>query len=93
MTDVMQKAPADELDYDIDFSRWLKGSDRIIDAETTIAGETSVSVVRTDFADRSVRVWLSGGMAGENGLISVLATTVEDRKKEFCFVIKVRDCC
>jgi hypothetical protein len=92
MSDVMQKAPADVLDFDVDFSRWLKGADRLVEAVATISGDTDVEVQRTDFADRSARVWLAGGAVGQTGTVSLVVVTVEDRTKEFCFVIKVREC-
>ncbi len=91
MSDVMQKAPADVLDYDIDFALWLKDADRIVSATSTITGSTA-TVVRTDFTDSTTRVWLSGGGDGEIGLVSTVVTTVEGRTKEFCFNIKIREC-
>ncbi|WP_331373769.1 phage fiber-tail adaptor protein [Sinorhizobium chiapasense] len=91
MTDVMQKAPADVLDFDIDFTRWLKDSDRIINATSTIEGGTAV-VDRTDFGDSLARVWLSGGADGETSLVTTIATTEQGRTKEFCFNLKIREC-
>ncbi|MBD9539924.1 hypothetical protein IB276_10705 [Ensifer sp. ENS04] len=87
----MQKAPADVLDFDIDFSRWLKSADRITSASSTIAGGTA-SVDRTDFGDSLARVWLSGGADGETSLVTTIVTTEQGRTKEFCFNLKIREC-
>lgn len=91
MTDIMTKAPADVLDYDIDFARWLTADDRIVGAVSTIA-DSEATILRTDFSDTVVKVWVSGGAAGETARITTIVTTLEERTKEFCFSMKIREC-
>lgn len=94
MTDVMQKAPADVLDYDIDFARWLPSADRIIAASSTISAVTTTmtaTVTATEFTDTTATVWLSGGADGETGLVSTVVTTNLGRTKKFAFLIKIRE--
>ncbi|AAL49644.1 unknown [Sinorhizobium phage PBC5] len=87
----MKKAPADTLDYDIDFARWLTAEDRVTGAVSTITGSTAV-IDRTDFSDTAAKIWISGGADTENGHVSTIVTTLEGRTKEFCFQLKIREC-
>jgi hypothetical protein len=87
----MTKSPADVLDFDIDFARWLTTDDRIVGAVATISG-SNATVDRTDHSDTAAKVWVSGGVDGETGHISVVVTTLEERIKEFCFHLKIREC-
>lgn len=91
MTEVMMKQPADVLDYDIDFIRWMPPLDRITGAVTTIEGGTAV-VDSTDFSDTTAKVWLSGGALGDICTVKVTITTQEGRSKQFCFNLKIREC-
>ncbi|MCA1490089.1 hypothetical protein I6F11_04045 [Ensifer sp. NBAIM29] len=95
MTDLMQKAPADVLDFDIDFARWLPSGDRIVSATSTIEEVTATmtaTVDQTEFTDTIATVWLSGGADGEAGLVKTTITTDLGRTKVFCFNIKIREC-
>lgn len=87
----MTKQPADVLDYDVDFVRWLPPGDRIISALSTIDDATAV-IDRTDFSDTAAKVWISGGLDGENGKVSLTIVTLEGRTKQFCFNLKIREC-
>jgi hypothetical protein len=91
VTDQMTKSPADVLDYDIDFGRWLKDGDTITAAASTIA-DTTAAVDRTDFSETMATVWLSGGADGETGTVTTLVSTNEGRTKEFCFKIRIKEC-
>ncbi|ASV44785.1 hypothetical protein PP899_gp29 [Agrobacterium phage Atu_ph08] len=91
MTDVMVKKPADVLDYDIDFARWLPSPDRLSGAATTIAN-SSAAVDRTEYTDTNAKVWISGGTLGETANVTVTVTTQEGRTKQFVFNLKIKEC-
>ncbi len=91
MTDVMVKKPADVLDYDVDFARWLPAPDRLSGATSMIAKSTA-AVDRTEFTDTNAKVWISGGALGETADVTVTVTTLEGRTKQFCFNLKIKEC-
>ncbi len=91
MTDVMVKKPADVLDYDVDFARWLPSPDRLSGASSTIANSTAV-VDRTEYTDTNAKVWISGGELGETANVTVTVTTQEGRTKQFVFNLKIKEC-
>ena len=90
MTDVMVKKPADVLDYDVDFARWLPSPDRLSGAASTIANSTAV-VDRTEYTDTNAKVWISGGAPGETAAVTVTVTTQEGRTKQFAFNLKIKE--
>lgn len=92
---LMTKTPDDVLDYDIDFSRWLAPEDRLTGIDAALAEATDGSTIvidASDYADTSVKVWLSGGQTGDAAVVSIVATTNMGRTKEACFRIRVREC-
>ncbi|MDR6189247.1 hypothetical protein QE372_001515 [Agrobacterium pusense] len=91
MTDVMVKKPADVLDYDVDFARWLPSPDRLSGASSTIANSTAV-VDRTEYTDTNAKIWISGGELGETANVTVTVTTQEGRTKQFVFNLKIKEC-
>ena len=85
------KQPAEVLDYAIDLTQWLASGDYAISYTTTgDAGITIDSTLITD-AGKGIRVWLSGGTSGVKYKIQVLFTTDAGRKKEFEFVVSVKE--
>jgi hypothetical protein len=89
----MEKAPVDRLDYDVDYGRWLTDSDTIGSASATVVDATVGFVVdQVEWTDQVVRVWVSGGVDGEESEIRVYATTLSGRTKEARFEMRVRDC-
>ncbi len=92
MSTVMEKKPGELLDYEIDFARWLSESDIIVDASATIDDGTA-TLDRVVFSESQVQVWIHGGEDGESASVRVSATTEQGRVKEFCFRLRVRDCC
>lgn len=88
---LLTKATDDVLDYDVLFDRWLPEGDRIQSMQATITESTAI-VDSTEFSDTSTKVWISGGIAGENGVVAVEITTLQGRTKETCFRLRIRDC-
>lgn len=91
MTDMMVKKPADVLDFDVDFARWLPSPDRLSSASSTIENSTAV-VDRTEYTDTNAKVWISGGALGETANVTVTVTTQDGRTKQFCFNLKIKEC-
>lgn len=87
----LSKAAADVLDYDVDFSRWLPGDDRIVAAIVTVSADT-VTIDSHQVSDTQVKVWISGGAEGDDATVTVVAETEDGRFKEACFRLRVRGC-
>lgn len=87
--------PADEWDYDIDYSRWLTASDGLSETVAPVvtvepAGLEVESVTR-DYDNRRVKVWLSGGVDGQRYKVEVTTRTREGRVRQDEFFVIVRD--
>lgn len=91
MLATITKQPADQLDYDLDYSRWLPDGDAVTMAEAVVepAGELVVDSVQ--ITDQTVKAWVSGGMDGGTYKITVTASTSGGRIKQSEFRIRVRD--
>lgn len=91
MLGTVRKRPDDQLDYDVEFERWLSDGDTIQDA-TALANPEGVSVDRVEVFGTVVKVWLSGGEAGASYEITVTASTAQGRVKEVEFHLRVAEC-
>lgn len=84
------KHPDDQLDYDIDFSRWMPDGDNISSAEAVTQSGT-VEVLSVQVIDSLiVKVWLAGGKEGEASVISVKAGSTGGRVKDVNFSLRIR---
>jgi len=92
MLGTVPKKPADQLDYDIDFGRWLPVDDVILSGVGVVSpdGELVVDSVRIDGI--MVKVWLSGGVDGSTYTVTVTVSTEGGRIKEVDFKVRMRDC-
>lgn len=92
----LRKKPADQLDYDVEFERWLSDDDSVQSADavaSTVDDDAAPLVVESvQLFGTVVKVWISGGSAGESYEINVTATTADGRVKEVCFIIRVTEC-
>lgn len=94
----IQKQPADFLDYDIDFSKWLVGTDFI--------NEINVQITRDDGADLGeddleakyvinnnpvVKLWLAKGVDRESYKIEITVATNGARVKQVELRVRMRD--
>lgn len=91
MLGTVRKRPDDQLDYDVEFERWLSDGDSIQDATAT-AEPTGASADRVEVFGTVVKVWLSGGEAGMSYKINVTVSTAEGRVKEVAFNLRVAEC-
>lgn len=89
---IIEKTPDERLDYDTDVSRWISSGDTIDTVETSIEDTATVTVDDTSITDTRVKVWLTGGVAGESGMLTLLVTTAQGRTKELCYRLRVKDC-
>lgn len=92
MLGVFFKRSVDQLDFDIDFSRWLPDGDTIITATAAVQpGESMVSVPQVLVDGDTVKVWVVDGVSGKTADILVTATTDQNRVKQVVFQIRVKD--
>lgn len=97
--EIKEKAPDDRLDYDFDFKRlgWLEPTDSIVSATvsiSTISGSASPALIDgQDLTATRVKVWVKGGVDGEDYTVKAIATTAEGRQKEACFRLRIREEC
>lgn len=93
---LFQKQPADQLDYDLDFSDWLTGSDSITGVVATVneqevPSEDDLIVVSAGVHEQIAKIWLGKGVSGVTYKITATVTTNEGRIKQLEFKVKVRD--
>jgi hypothetical protein len=88
---LFQKQPADQLDYDLDFSEWLTGTDTITGAVATSSVPAELVVLSVAVSDQAAKVWVSGGIDGTTYKVTATITTSEGRIKENEFKIRVRN--
>lgn len=87
----VRKRPDDQLDYDIEFDRWLSDGDSITDA-TAVADPTGVSIDQVEVFGTVAKVWISGGESGASHKINVTASTAQGRVKEVTFNLRIVEC-
>lgn len=85
------KQPADHLDYDVDYGRWLPDGDAVTMAEIAVEPAGDLVIESVQITDRIVKVWVSGGEDGATYKITVTASTSWGRIKETEFRIRVRE--
>lgn len=84
------KQPGDQLDYDIDYYRWMPEGDAITSADAVVqVGSIQVMSVQI-LTPLTVKVWVSGGEDGETASISVRAGTQGGRIKDVDFALRIR---
>lgn len=92
MLGVFFKRSVDQLDFDIDFSRWLADGDTIQSATAAVEpSDSMVSAPQVLVDGDTVKVWLVDGVSGKTASILVTATTTGNRVKQVEFQIRVKD--
>lgn len=98
MLGTIMKQPTDQLDYDVDFNRWLTCDDRILTVEHKITPENKeenenwLIVKSVMIEDGIVKVWLAGGESPATYKVTIIAGTRDGRIKEIDFKVRVKDC-
>ena len=99
------KQPNDVLDYDVDMTEWFSGipGDEIERVEIVVRSEAEdipallagplphPPSVLMGASPLSFKVWLGGGTAYIDYIVTCLINTEQDRQKEVEFRVKVRD--
>ncbi len=83
-----KKDPAAKLDYSIDWSRWLDGDTIAISTWTVPDGISETEATHTASI---ATIWLSGGIAGSEYLITNRIATASGREDERTLRIVVED--
>ena len=86
MTDLFIKSPAALLDYQIDWSSWL-GTDTITSSEWS--APDALTVESSTNSTTAATIWLSGGTAGHDYLVSNTITTAGGRTDKRSFKLSV----
>lgn len=101
MLSTLIKQPAEQLDYTIDFTRWLPDDDKILTVEAHVSPEPEpedegwleiVAVHVNENEPAFVTVWAAGGVNNQTYKVTVTVGTEGGRIKEVDFKIRVRDC-
>ncbi len=85
-----EKQPADVLDYDVDYSAWLRDNETLSQASVTVSPEGLVLDAQA-VANPIVKVWLSGGTAGGRYKVEVTATTSMGVVRQDEFIVAVKE--
>lgn len=96
-----KKQPVEVLDYDVDFSEYLSDGDTLLSTGNpaipdpyNITVDKPELVVESAFVinnDKTIKVWVTGGVNGVKYKITITATTNAGRVKQVEFVIQVKD--
>ena len=92
MLGTLQKRPADELDYDVNFEKWLTPSDTITSVTAIVAPVGDLVVESTSIIGPIIKVWLAGGVIGKTYSVTVTVATSGGRIKQVEFNLRVKDC-
>jgi hypothetical protein len=90
MLGIKRKNADDQIDYDIDFSRWLSDGDSVVSAEGQ--ADKGIELLSVAVFGSVVKVWVAGGTAGQTYTVTITATSAESRVIEQCFKIRVTGC-
>lgn len=85
------KQPADEWDYDIDYSEWLTAGDNVQNASVTVAPTGSLVIDSVFINDPRVKVWVSGGTDGVTYKLTVTMNSADGRTKQDEFKLRVKE--
>ena len=80
--------PQAELDYTVDWSKWL-GADTIATSTWTV--ESGLTTESTSNTTTSATIWISGGSAGQSYAVTNRIVTAGGRTDERTIYLKVRN--
>lgn len=96
----MIKQPVDQVDYDVDFSRWIPEGDTLttVTARADLIAdplasddEPPLTIESYEIRGLVVKLWASGGRDGTSYQVTVVVATEQGRVKETEFRLRVRD--
>ena len=82
------KDPNAELDYMLDWSAWLAG-DVIAESEWIV--DPSLTLIAHSYTDATATVWVGGGIADTDVLVTNRITTVGGRQDDRTITLKIRE--
>lgn len=91
------KQPADRIDYDFDYSKWLTSGDEIatavitVDQGSIVEGDVLLEVSGAVVLPTYVKAWVWGGTAGVTGKVTCTITTTHNRVKQDEIKIRVKE--
>lgn len=84
------KQPVEVQDYDIDFNEYLTSQSDTA-SSFVVASDAGVTIVSSSLVAGVVKVFVSGGLDGEQYKISATVTTAGGRVKQADILIKVKE--
>ncbi len=87
----LTKQPADQLDYDVKFDRWLPDGDYITSGNAVLDKTGELVIDSISITDQVIKVWMSGGVSGTTYKITITAATAGGRIKETEFRLRVKE--
>ena len=88
---IFQKQPADQLDYDLDFSEWLADTDTMTGVTATSSVPAELPILSAQIVGQIVKIWIAGGVDGATYKVTAIVSTAQGRIKELEFKIRVRN--
>lgn len=90
------KQPIEELDYDISYDDFLTQSDELAktpapDITITPSSPDGLQKGAVNVTSRWLKIWLTGGVAGEVYKVEVTVHTNEGRVRQDEFIVSVED--
>lgn len=89
--DTYTQQPTDRLDYDIDYTEFLPGTDEIDAAKVVLAVDRPGLTVFATVTGPILKVWVEGGTNKTTYKITVSIETHDGRKKQDEFIVKIKD--
>lgn len=83
------KDPNAVLDYQIDWSDWLRAGDSIGDSEWIVPD--GIEKDSDSFNSTTTTIWISGGTAGTNYAFTNRITTIQGRTQDRTVTIPVKE--
>jgi hypothetical protein len=88
--DTFEQATTDTQDYDINFNRYLTGlSDTGVSSVVTV--DPGITLISSVLTAGVIKLWVTGGVDGQEYLISIKLTTTGGRTKTKVVQFKIKD--
>lgn len=90
MPSTYDKDPDAELDYQVDWSRWLPAGDTIATSAWLVPEGITHLQAKDARTDTTATLWLAGGEAGEEYLVTNRVTTTGGRRNDSTIKVRVQ---